>query len=75
MDRGLHPAFQQLPALLQGTSGKLVGRLQAVLSQLAHWCPLFGEEYGGCGGLLDSLEALHRADRNWSICLDMFGQQ
>jgi hypothetical protein len=50
VDRGLHPAFQQLPALLQGTSGKLVGRLQAVLSQLAHWCPLFGERGWGCGG-------------------------
>lgn len=45
-DQGMHPAFKDLPQRLQlpGSSRSSLGvRLQASLSQLAHWCPLFGE--------------------------------
>jgi hypothetical protein len=42
-DQGLHPVFKELPQRL-GLSRSSVGvRLQGCLSQLAHWCPLFGE--------------------------------
>lgn len=38
-DRGVHAAFKSLPKRLPGSLGV---RLQACLSQLANWCPLFG---------------------------------
>lgn len=53
-DRGPHPAFDALCARLSqpapGSGGGACGpalaqRLRRTLSQLAHWCPLFGE---GC---------------------------
>ncbi|KAI8465354.1 MAG: hypothetical protein J3K34DRAFT_461431 [Monoraphidium minutum] len=56
-DRGVHPAFADLPARAaerrrRGGGGggggaacgpALAARLQRTLSQLAHWCPLFAE--------------------------------
>lgn len=46
-DRGLHPAYKGLAQQMQAGSGgvttTLANRLAACLSQLAHWCPLFGE--------------------------------
>jgi hypothetical protein len=46
-DRGLHPAYQGLAQQMQagsgGTTNTVANRLTACLSQLAHWCPLFGE--------------------------------
>ena len=56
-DRGAHPAFAALPRQLlaaDGGTGKagavLEQRLRRTLSQLAHYCPLFGEiETGGFG--------------------------
>lgn len=43
-DKGVHPAYKDLAQQLPGgcRSSQAV-RLQACLSQLAHWCPLFGE--------------------------------
>lgn len=41
-DRGVHAAFRDLPARLSGDRSSLPERLQACLSQLAHWCPLLG---------------------------------
>jgi hypothetical protein len=47
-DQGIHPAFShlakqlQLPGKAKGSHSVAV-RLQGCLSQLAHWCPLFGE--------------------------------
>jgi hypothetical protein len=46
-DRGLHPAYKGLAQTMQAGSGEttntVANRLTACLSQLAHWCPLFGE--------------------------------
>jgi hypothetical protein len=44
-DKGAHPAFRDLAQQLPGgTRSTQAVRLQACLSQLAHWCPLFGEQ-------------------------------
>ena len=45
---GLHPAYQNLQGRLPlaGSLGRaLAQRLEATLSQLAHWCPVFGEPW------------------------------
>eukprot|EP00775_Hariotina_reticulata_P010320 gene10320-10477_t len=46
-DQGVHEAFRGLPQQLSlpgsSSSSSTMVRLQACLSQLAHWCPLFGE--------------------------------
>lgn len=46
-DRGLHPAYKGLAQQMQapgGASSSVAVRLAACLSQLAYWCPLFGEQ-------------------------------
>ena len=40
---GAHPAFKDLPAQLGLPSRAMAQRLASTLSQLAHWCPVFGE--------------------------------
>jgi hypothetical protein len=43
-DKGPHPAYRDLAQKLPGGARNMQAvRLQACLSQLAHWCPLFGE--------------------------------
>jgi hypothetical protein len=44
-DKGVHPAYRDLAQKLPGgTRNTQAVRLQACLSQLAYWCPLFGEQ-------------------------------
>ncbi|GLI62440.1 hypothetical protein VaNZ11_005061, partial [Volvox africanus] len=40
---GLHPAFRDLQSKLPLANRALTQRLEATLSQLAHWCPVFAE--------------------------------
>jgi hypothetical protein len=47
---GLHPAFKDVQSRLPLANRALAQRLAATLSQLAHWCPVFGEVAGGRSG-------------------------
>eukprot|EP00698_Gefionella_okellyi_P005649 TRINITY_DN15121_c0_g1_i1.p1 TRINITY_DN15121_c0_g1~~TRINITY_DN15121_c0_g1_i1.p1 ORF type:complete len:1344 (+),score=328.15 TRINITY_DN15121_c0_g1_i1:78-4109(+) len=41
--RGVHPAFADLPAQYPVKDGRLLKRLQRLMSTLAHWAPVCGE--------------------------------
>lgn len=46
-DQGMHPAYKNLASQLQApgsSTSTAANRLAACLSQLAHWCPLFGKQ-------------------------------